>query len=221
MGFNYSPKVVTKGLSIYLDAGNTKSYPKAGTGWYSLYPDNFLCSILTPSGFFTTEYGGGITSTGNNQVTFNDTNINADFTYSFVVKKTSHTNAFLVANAFTNGMSIVLGETGLYVQKSFSTNVPTTIVDFGASSATLLNTVYFITVSLIKSTNTFYCYINGSLINTGVYNTTFNAAQQKLLRYTSNAALVGTLYLFQGYTKKLSDSEVLQNYNTLKGRFGL
>jgi len=31
MAFNYSPKIVTSGLVLYLDAANTKSYPTTGT----------------------------------------------------------------------------------------------------------------------------------------------------------------------------------------------
>ena len=36
MAFNYSPKVVTDGLVLYLDAANTKSYPGSGITWTDL-----------------------------------------------------------------------------------------------------------------------------------------------------------------------------------------
>jgi len=31
MSFRYSPKIITDGLILYLDAGNPKSYPGTGT----------------------------------------------------------------------------------------------------------------------------------------------------------------------------------------------
>ena len=34
MSFAHSPKIVTDGLVLSLDAGNTKSYPGAGTAWF-------------------------------------------------------------------------------------------------------------------------------------------------------------------------------------------
>lgn len=36
MGIGYNPKIVTDGLVLCLDAGNTKSYPGSGTTWYDL-----------------------------------------------------------------------------------------------------------------------------------------------------------------------------------------
>jgi hypothetical protein len=33
MAFNYSPKIVTDGLVLYLDAANRYSYPGSGTTW--------------------------------------------------------------------------------------------------------------------------------------------------------------------------------------------
>jgi len=36
MGVSYNPKIVKDGLVLYLDAGNTKSYPGSGTTWTDL-----------------------------------------------------------------------------------------------------------------------------------------------------------------------------------------
>ena len=36
MGLAHSPKIVTNGLVLCLDAGNTKSYPGSGTAWTDL-----------------------------------------------------------------------------------------------------------------------------------------------------------------------------------------
>jgi hypothetical protein len=36
MAFYYSPKIVTDGLVLYLDAGNQLSYPGSGTTWTDL-----------------------------------------------------------------------------------------------------------------------------------------------------------------------------------------
>ena len=36
MAFRYSPKIVTDGLVLSVDAANKKSYPGSGTTWYDL-----------------------------------------------------------------------------------------------------------------------------------------------------------------------------------------
>jgi hypothetical protein len=36
MAVNYSPKIITDGLVLYLDAANTRSYPGSGTVWSDL-----------------------------------------------------------------------------------------------------------------------------------------------------------------------------------------
>jgi hypothetical protein len=36
MAFNYSPKIVTDGLVLYLDAANSKSYVSGSTTWSDL-----------------------------------------------------------------------------------------------------------------------------------------------------------------------------------------
>ena len=36
MGIAYNPRIVTDGLVLALDAGNTKSYPGSGTTWTDL-----------------------------------------------------------------------------------------------------------------------------------------------------------------------------------------
>ena len=47
MAFHYSPRVVTNGLVLALDAANPNSYPGSGTTWYDLSGNNLHMSLLT------------------------------------------------------------------------------------------------------------------------------------------------------------------------------
>jgi hypothetical protein len=50
MSFVHSPKIVTNGLVLALDAGNTKSYPGSGTTWYDKSGNgNHLTFSSTPT----------------------------------------------------------------------------------------------------------------------------------------------------------------------------
>ena len=46
MAFHYSPRVVTNGLVLALDAANPNSYPGTGTTWYDLSGNNLHMSLI-------------------------------------------------------------------------------------------------------------------------------------------------------------------------------
>ena len=48
MAFRYSPKIVTDGLVLYLDAANTKSYVSGSTTWNDLSKTPNNGSVPTP-----------------------------------------------------------------------------------------------------------------------------------------------------------------------------
>ena len=64
MGLMHSPLVVTDGLLLYLDAANSRSYPKSGTTWTDLKGDNN--GTLTNGPTFSSNDGGSIVLDGTN-----------------------------------------------------------------------------------------------------------------------------------------------------------
>ena len=57
MAFNYSPKIVTNGLVLCLDAANPKSYVSGSTKWNDL-SKNYLNGTLTNGPTFNSANGG-------------------------------------------------------------------------------------------------------------------------------------------------------------------
>ena len=66
MGIAYNPRIVTDGLVLALDAGNTKSYPGSGTTWYDL-SGNGNNGTLTNGPTYSSSNGGVIVLGGTNQ----------------------------------------------------------------------------------------------------------------------------------------------------------
>jgi hypothetical protein len=63
--FHYSPKIVTDGLVLYLDAANTRSYPGTGTTWSDLSRGGNNGSLINgPT--FNSANGGSIVFDGSN-----------------------------------------------------------------------------------------------------------------------------------------------------------
>ncbi len=77
MGLAHSPRTVTDGLVLALDAGNTKSYPGSGTAWTDLIGSNN--GTLTNGPTYNSDNGGSIVFDGTNDyVTISD---DSDFTF--------------------------------------------------------------------------------------------------------------------------------------------
>jgi len=81
MAFSYSPKIVTDGLVLYLDAANTKSYVSGSTVWNDI--SNFNNNTtLVPNGAsnisFNTSSLGSISFTNNAWGRINNVKVNRD-----------------------------------------------------------------------------------------------------------------------------------------------
>ena len=242
MSFYHSPKIVTDGLVLSLDAGNTKSYPGTGTLWLdkSGRGNN---GTLTNGPTFNSGSGGSIVFDGvddyvncgnisttilsNNQFTAN---------YWFRMTGTARGDLFNIKNFNTPQDDI-----GFFIDtnnKLFSyIQVQGTItnnnVGFGYASIStttfLRNTIYNVTFGKDASQKIFM-YVNGVLDN-NTYSTTTNTAtvattpfwiaSNKTNPTTPAIPFAGNIYNTQVYNRALSATEVQQNFNALRGRFGI
>ena len=78
MGLSHSPRIVTDGLVLCLDAANSRSYPKTGTTWTdrSTSGNN---GTLTNGPTFDTNNGGSIVFDGSN-----DSVVTSDFDLDYI-----------------------------------------------------------------------------------------------------------------------------------------
>jgi hypothetical protein len=242
MSFAHSPQIITNGLVLALDAGNTKSYVSGSTTWFdkSGYANN---GTLTNGPTFNSGSGGSIVFDGvddyvncgnisttilsNNQFTAN---------YWFRMTGTARGDLFNIKNFNTPQDDI-----GFFIDtnnKLFSyIQVQGTItnnnVGFGYASIStttfLRNTIYNVTFGKDASQKIFM-YVNGVLDN-NTYSTTTNTAtvattpfwiaSNKTNPTTPAIPFAGNIYNTQIYNRALSQAEITQNFNALRGRFGI
>jgi hypothetical protein len=229
MAFNYSPKIVNSGLVLYMDPINTKSYTGTGLTWSNLTSGSLstlygassynstLKSFDTNATAITNDYGIFSPS-----ITFNDT---SEYTLDFWVKLRSGATSFnslCGRGATTQWLPLFLTSTTnwflRYRETSGTYNDFITITDINLQNWTNITVV-------IKSSRVLDLYINGYFrdsVSTPT-NTAFN-----ITRLASGYSSGGNYYPLQGsisatkiYNRKLSSTEVLQNFNSLKTRFGL
>jgi hypothetical protein len=228
MSYTNGPKIIIDGLTLCLDAGNIKSYPSSGTTWSDLTGNNNT-GTLTNGPTFTSSFGGSVVFDGtNDQVDVPSTNLPIQFgTSSFAIElwvrttnATKRQGLICASGGPGNGPIFAIESTAVGVGIYGSADV----VNTGASSIAA-NTWYHIVLSRVSTaSNNTYIYINSVLRGTGTLSTNFSSTNSVGIGYTPVAGeyTVGNISSVRIYKNKyLSESEVFQNYNATKGRFGL
>ena len=233
MGLAHSPRIVTDNLVLCVDAANTKSYGGSGTTWTDLSGKGNNVT-LSGSGisYDSTDGGGSIVFDGTNgqgTSSINVTNMNSGGSLEIWCKITD-TSGYRHIGGWRAGTSmfymLLLNGTGeMEARARWSSSANTDIVtsDYGTSFwANNWNHIVF-TNSDSDSKSRFY--LNGSLVSTssstvGTFpsNTLFELMKTANL---SSATAAGKLSQVRVYDDTLSDSEVTQNYNAHKGRYGI
>ena len=227
MAFNFSPKIVTDGLVLCLDAANSKSIVSGSTTWTDLSRGGNNGTLVNgPT--FDSGSGGSIVFDGQNDYC-NTTyfgGINENYTFSiWGLNPTNASSTYLTRgrDARGNGWSLGISNAGGQFFAAVVTTIPSTVqyTVFGGSFTS--NTWYNITGVWINGVG-ISLYINGIFIATT--NTTSTSLRTSTDGWTlgsisstifSNNKVANALV----YNRALSSQEILQNYNATKGRFGL
>jgi len=224
MAFNFSPRIVQQGLVLALDAGNVKSYPGSGTTWSDLTSNTYSGSLINgPT--FNSGNGGSIVFDGTND--YIDTNYIqqlGDFTIAvwFNANATTPAAGRILDKSYTNGTWMGKNVSG--ASNSWGGGVRESVPPHGIY-ITLPDGQWNYLVS-IRSGTTHILYGNG-ITNTTSNTVSSTSLDTSILRFGVENSGVGVSYYkgniasAQIYNRALSAQEVLQNYNALKGRFGL
>jgi len=210
-------KIVTDGLVLHLDAANNKSYVSGSTTWNDLTNLNNTSS-LTNSPTFSSDNAGGIVFDGiDDYIALPAIDTNNNFTLSFWVMRTNDTFTTIIAGVNATGyLQVRSGALSVSLVKSWVVELGNFGITSGVSKDTINNIV------ITKNGTTFSAYINGKFIGNLTVNQTFTTSAPTLGRnYNLNEPFSGRYYIFSYYNRKLTDSEISQNYNALRGRFNL
>lgn len=229
MGINYNAKIVTSGLIFYLDAGNTKSYPGSGNTWNNQIDTSNLQTLSNTS--FTANNGGCIVFNGTTSQSINNSPSlitgNNSFTKSAWIFSNYKGTSANHPNIISWGGNSNNNKNGLSLQTDASNN-PQVLHwfyanDYAWSIADLTGSWNNVVVTYSSPTLTLY--INGVSQGTKTVTGTPNVTNTNLEigSFTSS-----TQYKFNGnisnikvYNRALSEAEIQQNFNALRGRFGI
>ena len=234
MSTQYSPRIVTDGLIMALDAANTKSYPDAGVNWTDL-AGNGINGVLTNGPYYDSANGGcivfaGSADGGNDGILISNTALLSvdQHTISCWNYSTNYAHLGFMFEKTTNGTVntqyslFYANATMIYRTYGLSTvNLNTTTITAG-----VINSQWNNIVATYDGTNK-RIYVNGVLANTS------GTLTGTVVQNTTGAAYIGIYgnfggYPFNGkvsqtsvYDRALSFAEIKNNYNAMKGRYGL
>jgi hypothetical protein len=224
----YGPRIVTDGLVLCLDAGNSKSYSGSGTAWTDLSGNN-NSGTLTNGPTFSSTNGGAIGFDGSNDYINGVHNAQVDLTGNMTAEAWFYisSNTFDWVRVFgksdavnntnrTYGLWYNIGGSAFLYQRYGSS-----AINAQATRTVSTNTWYHM-VGTSNGTS-HVLYLNAQIAASGTAGSTFYSTTTP---YTVgfagfHARLSGYVSSVRLYNRALSAAEVLQNYNTTKGRFKL
>jgi hypothetical protein len=208
------PNIVTSGLTILLDAAYVPSYPTTGTTWNDL-SGNGNNSTLINSPTYSTLGGGSILFNGSNS-------------YASGLTQNSSTYTISIWGYNLNNTTVGGGFISTATAPSVSANAQ---IQLGGGTIPFqYNTVYinnstatknqWVMLTGVQSSTTQQLFINGTSVAS--FATTSNLGDYyNIGRRTDGVYLNTYIAIAQIYNRALSATEVLQNYNATKSRFGL
>ena len=217
MATKYSPKMVTDGLVLSLDAANTKSYPRSGTTWTDL-SGNSNTGTLTNGPTFSAGNMGSIVFDGTNDYVNISSLItgNQSFSWGAWINPTATGTPVLFGNV-SNGLAMI----SYWDSANNKVRVGTYGNDRLTSGTAIPPSTWGYTFWTWNGT-TLTSYTNGIADGTAT-GFSFNISNL----YTTIGNSVNSQY-FTGriaqtlvYNRALTAAEILQNYNATKSRFGL
>lgn len=230
MGIAYNTSIVRDGLVLHLDAANVKSYPGTGTTWSDL-SGNGNNGTLVNGPLYSSDNNGILAFDGTDDyvsetVGLSDSFWQGDFTASFWVK-------FDTINTSTNYNSdkTLLQHGSNSNSRGLHLSQRRSRVHFGlygddleGSAILSTNTWYNITYALNNTSFLKQIYINTVLDNDqtgGAYIGTGNNTRIFGRVLSFGNTFDGDVGLCNFYNRVLTESEIQQNFEALRGRYGI
>ena len=226
MAGNVAPKIVNdSSLVLCLDSANTKSYVSGSTVWNDISKEKNTAT-LTNGPTFNTSKGGNIVFDGVD-----------DFCSTTLVR--TFTNMTIQAWLYKNGASVSVYSGLVASRGGAGGNITGLLINGGGSeclgynwndavntyswnSGLVLRDNAWNFLSLTVTPTLATGFLNGVSATNTVNHASTNIANLAIGKdYSTERLARGSIGLVFIYNKALSATEVLQNYNTTKTRFGL
>ena len=218
-----NPNIVEDGLVLYLDAANERSYPGSGANWEDLNFNRYNHTLVNAS--FTSVDGVSCFNTSTTGYI-----IDSGTTFTFGPSHTIIAWARPLADSQVETWRTLWrtqpNDHPLLIQNNtnligYFDNGGAGFVSYGLNAGTLGIENKWTMFTLVASGGSTTCYINNlSASGTVVYTTSGNS-HDAFGNISGGGQPFGYVSVAQIYNRALTPQEIKQNYNALRGRFGL
>lgn len=221
MGIRRGPNIVQSGLVLSLDAGNIRSYPGSGTTWRNLAGTSGNATLTNGAVFASTNKGVIEFDGSNDYATMVSPGSYPEYTFSFFCKwLTSVTyNRIFGLDNFGTYTVFSPNNVGFHYNPLGGSPPSTTLSSYADIG---FGTWCEVTVSVNGPGSSVIIYIDGTARNSTTTVPADNFAGNIYLGAQNTLGLTSNCHIgnFRLYNRVLSASEILQNYNMTKSRFG-
>lgn len=233
MALGHGTSIVRNGLVFHLDAANVKSYPGSGTQWKDLSTIGGTATAYNSPTFSNgafnfdgaSDYFQISSRSDLNGGTFAYTNITVELMYrptSTLSSDPTGNNLITVENAF----EISVGNNGNGYSEIQYASAPWAW--YGTSGSNCLTNSKWNLITFVHATTGRWIYVNGVSVfyRSDNGNITAGSGTYPYLtlmgRYTgTNSPCEGDLSFVKLYNRALSATEIKQNFEAIRGRYGV
>lgn len=230
MTVNANPFVVTSGLIYDIDAGNPRSYAGTGTTAYDVSGNNNTTSLVNGVAYESANFGSfkfdgvddRMSVPNSSSLSFTSISVNVWIKFNtfasrqmIAEKHTSPTLGWWFAGQSNKLVWLVTTSSGAkYIDLTNNTTINT-------------GTIYNLTGVYNGSTGALQVYVNavndgGTVVGTGTgFSNSSNPMYIGAQVNWSGASSLSNIYQMQIYNTALTATEITQNFNAMRGRYGI
>ena len=216
MGVSGGPDMIQDGLVLAVDAADRNSYPGSGTVWNDVSGNNYVGSLVNTPTFNSANRGS---------FTFNGTNQYTTTTYSQPAYGTGTSftwNIWVNLPDSVNPNSPIIGNRTANSSGNWAKLTKVAFEYYTTIFAYVMPLNVWQNICFVKNGTTLTYYQNGNSVASTVSSVT-QTSQPFYIGGDNTASeyFAGSVANVQVYNRALSATEIAQNYNSLKSRFGL
>lgn len=222
MGIRRGPNIIQSGLVLSLDAGNVRSYPGSGTTWRDVSSYGHVATLTNGAAYSNNNSGVAYFDNTNDYATVPSSNTFAfgtgDFTLDVWINPTqlssTYTHMLALPDQGTFALKAEVNTGNIYFYSpSFTT--------YGSTSGWTLVQNTWNHVVLVRAASIAYAYLNGESKGTkSGFSNNFSAQVLNIHNGWPGEFVEAYMGPIKIYNRALLASEILQNYNMTKSRFG-
>ena len=232
------PKIITSGCVLSLDAADIFSYPRTGTTWRDLSGNNNNGTLTNGPTFSAANMGSISLDGADDQIdcgTNSSLNISDNLTLGIWVKFNSLSSApSLITKQWCSGNQFsyvwsMFSDGRMYYGFDSDGNCGSITGEYTSTNAVCTTGIWYC-LNVVHTSTSINLYSNGRLIPgtiSGGYGTIYISSVPVRLGVYRNLSgafasyLNGNIAQTVMYNRALTATEILQNYNATKSRFGL